>query len=768
MILLNKIIIIIALTAIFTITIPAQPFARIENVTFPNLDTINIGLCMAGESLKTSFLIKNLSQNTLKMGSSLPSYTKEVPPGLSGSDFEEFHELFSLPFNIAPNGETIIDLQYYQTPSTTFLPSGKKIVWLRLGLYDPLKFPDPSKPQYDSQLVAYRDFIIIAYKTKQYLDSYDYRFTFDSIYINPLDTIKYPITIQNASNKFLKIDSQSLKILTPIPVDTEISVTGFPLPVSFPANRTAKNWIINYYPKDTLFDFAILKLAFKPDPVTYPDSINYIIDTIIGHGVEQKLEVTGSSVNYTFNTVDFGDIPVDSSKEAIIFIRNNGNIPFGVLSQKIFKQDSDLPENSYNIIKTLAEDGKNIQPKEIDTIKIKFTAKSQGFIYGRYVIESDILNRKIYGTPKQNQFCTFYFKARAVQPKIALTKDTVDFGKIVIHQDCPTNRDTLIYIANEGNVDLVIYDMKIEPMPAAFSDSLGDLPWHISPGSQKLFKISFSTNVQQEYHSILKIVTNCNFPLDTIRINLYAKGVEPLLTDISIPKINSKPGRKIIVPILAEKNKLINAKTFKTTLIYDSTLIGFADKIILNTASENADTVIAREDSSGSKLYLEIRTPPAANIHFLPSDTLILLKFNTYLGDKISTPISFADIAFGDGICSNVLTTNPLNGSLTIDSVCGLEYIAVPLTQKKYSFEKIFPNPANDKLEIEYSIPIRLKVEISIYNSFGNEVSRPVDNELPIGDYQMTIPVLNLAPGMYYCEMRSGIFKKTLPFVVNK
>jgi hypothetical protein len=745
----------------------SQSSAKIYNKDFPTLDTINLGLCMLDSTLRTTFILSNTGNTTLEIGNNIgntPSYTITKPYILYPSiDFLQFQPSIPLLFNytILPYITIKDTLTYTADPNDTSSinkPMGKNMAKLILGLYDPKDL---------TKFVALDSFIVIAYKTKQYLDCYENRIVFDSVYINPLDTMRFYWAVQNASSFFLQIYSQNLTILTPIPLDTEISVNKYLKPVPFPANRTTKDWQIKYYPKDTKPDSAIFQLAFKPDPVNYPDSLNFISVTIVGCGVEQKIDLIDATVNYHNDTLDLGDVRLGSSKEAEFYIQNNGNIPFGILSQQI---ESDQAESSFSITKQLAINGLNIQPQAKDTVKIKFTPINQVPLLARYVIESDILTRRIQGTPKQNQFRTFYLKARGVEAKIALAKETVDFGNIVIHQDCPTNRDTSIFIANNGNIDLIIKEIQLQPPhPYPFTVTLDSVNQNILPNSRRLLRITFSTQsqVDTQFNATLTIISNSTPPLDTIRFHLSARGIKPLLTDISIPKIASKPGRRISVPIIAEKNKLVYAKTFITTLQFDSTMLDFIDKEIINTASENADTIKIVDTVSG-KLFIEIRMPAAANSHFLPSDTIILLKFNTYLGDKISTPIAFGDIAFGDGVCSNVLNSNPQNGSLTIDSVCGLEYIAIPLTQKKYSFEKLFPNPAEDKLEIEYSIPINLKVEISIYNSFGNELSRPVNNVLPVGDYKLTIPISDLAPGLYYCEIRSGLFKKTLPFIVNK
>ncbi|MBM2816416.1 MAG: hypothetical protein HW421_3178 [Ignavibacteria bacterium] len=74
------------------------------------------------------------------------------------------------------------------------------------------------------------------------------------------------------------------------------------------------------------------------------------------------------------------------------------------------------------------------------------------------------------------------------------------------------------------------------------------------------------------------------------------------------------------------------------------------------------------------------------------------------------------------------------------------------------------PNPANDFLNISYSIPEPAAVSFSITNSLGNELAKFNGN----GDNQVSYNIENLPSGIYFLRMNVGSLYKTAKFVVMR
>ena len=65
------------------------------------------------------------------------------------------------------------------------------------------------------------------------------------------------------------------------------------------------------------------------------------------------------------------------------------------------------------------------------------------------------------------------------------------------------------------------------------------------------------------------------------------------------------------------------------------------------------------------------------------------------------------------------------------------------------------PNPFNPMTVIEFALPRSTDVTISIYNTRGQLVSRPVDGFLGAGSHSVTWSAQGHASGVYYYQLRA-------------
>lgn len=95
---------------------------------------------------------------------------------------------------------------------------------------------------------------------------------------------------------------------------------------------------------------------------------------------------------------------------------------------------------------------------------------------------------------------------------------------------------------------------------------------------------------------------------------------------------------------------------------------------------------------------------------------------------------------------------------------------SVPVLTDSYSNEENvtnfilaqnYPNPFNPSTTINYSIPNRLFVNISVYNSLGQKVAELVNEEKDAGSYQTSFEALDLSSGIYFYQIISGSFSET-------
>jgi hypothetical protein len=69
-----------------------------------------------------------------------------------------------------------------------------------------------------------------------------------------------------------------------------------------------------------------------------------------------------------------------------------------------------------------------------------------------------------------------------------------------------------------------------------------------------------------------------------------------------------------------------------------------------------------------------------------------------------------------------------------------------------------YPNPFNPVTKINYQLPVRNYVELSIYNSLGQKVATLVTEQQNAGNYQVEWDASGFASGVYLYQLRAGEF----------
>lgn len=73
-----------------------------------------------------------------------------------------------------------------------------------------------------------------------------------------------------------------------------------------------------------------------------------------------------------------------------------------------------------------------------------------------------------------------------------------------------------------------------------------------------------------------------------------------------------------------------------------------------------------------------------------------------------------------------------------------------------FSLEQNYPNPFNPSTSIKYSIPADGFVKLSVYNLYGQLISKPVDSYKTHGTYTAFFDGGRLASGVYFFKLESG------------
>lgn len=86
----------------------------------------------------------------------------------------------------------------------------------------------------------------------------------------------------------------------------------------------------------------------------------------------------------------------------------------------------------------------------------------------------------------------------------------------------------------------------------------------------------------------------------------------------------------------------------------------------------------------------------------------------------------------------------------------------------EYSLKNNYPNPFNPSTNIEFSLPNGSHVNLTVYNSAGQEVEVLVNDNLGAGRYVVQFDATDLPSGLYIYAIQSGKYSKTKKMVLIK
>ena len=87
---------------------------------------------------------------------------------------------------------------------------------------------------------------------------------------------------------------------------------------------------------------------------------------------------------------------------------------------------------------------------------------------------------------------------------------------------------------------------------------------------------------------------------------------------------------------------------------------------------------------------------------------------------------------------------------------------------KGFSLEQNYPNPFNPSTTIRYTVPQQGQVNLTIYNSLGQEIKKLVSEEKRKGNYEVVFNASNLPSGIYFYKLQTGSFVETKKMMLVK
>lgn len=753
---------IITCSIVFSFHCFADKAGSIKSVEFPGDKKIYFGPLLENQTSRMRFAFANyLTDRTLLMYNKAPTYIKMQSPNSPLIDIESFDTAVATVFPLVMSPALPYDTLTMAFNTTPAAPAtlGRKEAMLILGMV----------PQDDTLTPIILDtFYLIGKKTDLYIDWYDDILNFDSVFV---DREAYSIewkaknTTTDGNYQQLNALAQEYSLLSPMQhAEDEFVIEQKQYPLAFYQGNSSvyQAWDMAYKPLDANADSAMLYLLFKPDAANDPDRIDTAKLKLKGIGVYHSLDIVRSEADIIADTINFGELRIGSSRGVQVALKNSGNINYGLKNQMVYDEYDDSPDANFHIIEPFMDGIPVLLTGDTASFAITFSPDKKGNCYARYILKNNFIDRPVHSASSKDYEKIFILKGVGVEPILSVISDTVDFGNVSYSnsdETCPAEKDTVITIENTGNAVLIISNILSENALFRLDKTNLSIP---ANGTAKLKITYISVYPEKKNTARLLFITN-EIKRDTFVMTLIGNSISPISANLHIPALKNKPGTQLKVPIiLKSENDAVSkyAKSYSFNLAYNPSLLGYYNRITLNTASEGCELDIVEEKAG----LLSVKTETSDN-KFLANDTLLWINFNTYLGNLPSTEIAVQNAEVGNGNCDDFMRLQVENGKYSIDSICGLEYKLNDAPKSKYDFRILSTQPIADNLEVEFTTIMETACRIEIFNAFGKRHLES-DYWLPAGSYQKSIDISTLPSGIFVIHFSSCMYHKPLSFVL--
>lgn len=753
------------------------------NLPAPDTNFIDMGMCSRGDSLVTTFILNNNSANTIYVRNVDPSFILSKVDGKA--DDHEKLDYTEIGFQVDEHKEVLpgetekIRIRYY--PDENSAPGKEYYAFVGIGFINSTAI---SNITYEDLLLR-KNYILKYRLTENPIDGYEDFFRMDSVYLNPdNEPASWDWRVQNSSNDSYIITDFKSKMLTPYDEDKPEFIVDFSDQMNYTFPAGSKNymskWNIRYKPFDLEYDKIEVSLGYKKD--INDSETKYTSVEVEAVGVTQRLDARSSVPDAdiyrgtlpdgdSVTVIDFGDfVPVGAFQRFRVIFTNTGNMPIGAIQPKLSDEYFQPLGNDVYVLAEAEqiEDGDYIFPGATKIVTFDVKISDVGKFEALYSFKSDIADRNITGYSQKDTAIVFKLVAEGILPDIDLNTDPKNFHVVVTDFCIEPKRDS-VKIFNYGKAELRISSLRINR-----DKRYANVPFEVSPKeelivppqSESWIKITckrddgWGSSLPEVRTDTLYFETIIDDSLHKFNILLNAEGVGPSSSVVNIGDFRARPGRIVSVPIIVSGSEVNRAGEFTGILEYDNSLLHFLDYELAGTACEGAidSEIEISESTTGelNRLTLDLKMPEQEQSRFISSDTLILLKFNSYLGNKVQTNIDIIDPVFGDGSCYNILDLDVKQGSFRLDSLCGLDWKTSIYDEYFAAIEKIFPNPASESYTIEYFVFQETDIEIAMYNSYGVLIFAEKYGKKEMGTHSIKIISEGIMPGIYHLVLNAG------------
>ncbi len=468
-------------------------------------------------------------------------------------------------------------------------------------------------------------------------------------------------------------------------------------------------------------------------------------------------------------------------------IKNIGSIPLTIDSITLSGSISDF------IIDTTYK--KTILPNQISYINIQFLHNTAGDVECTFIIHTN-LKQVLPGINDSIANPAFSLKGKVNKGNLVINRDGCNVYYLNAIKDSLCQCKNVITFLNNGQVRITVDSITFIGDSADFVFDPSDLKARRILDPNQSFKLQVipkpQSNNARNYVGKIRVYSNNRDILKPIDVSyqsvlpgIFITSPSSFILDadttISIPiqfsRLNFPPGidyrvlRYFKLGLPLESRQAIYNASFR---IDDE--ITLKDKFIVTDK-------LAASPNHNSERFFEIQNNEKDG--FI-GDTLGFLTFHYYLSEHDSISILINDLTItypppsnpfqSANPCYNSfsITNFPISIQLRKDTFCldpfnnffgDFLYNIRKSTNDFIASMKVSGEPV---MEIQHFFKEATFAQISLYSVNGMKLETVFSGMAPAELHQFRHPMSHLPPGVYFCEMVAGQFRKTIPIILNR
>jgi hypothetical protein len=767
----------------FSVEIMAQGIIISKDGINQEADTLNFGARTENNPKVDSFLIVNNTKDTLYIPYD-PLYLNRVNAIPFDNTFAEFqidtNQLRTRPFIILPQSTFAIKVNFKVDTADkgAGFETDQSIKKARI-------FINLCKIADTSTIVASDTIYLLGDRTSKFMKPSDSVIVFDTMYIGSTkaDTL---IIYNGTATKTLDLN-----------IKNNVKDSGYINPSNigqFPLPPNEKKVIPIHYTVRSLADSLkenVLTITSVPGSKSQSEVSNIDLKTFVAFqqfeidsnatmnvNPVNKVGILNKNTVTLLDTISTGNI----SNSYGIVLRNNGNIQLNIDSVVI-------SGDTNGFLFDFSTFNKNLSPTSATRSSVSFKPQKQPGNWSAILSFYTDLRKRFPDQQLEKDIeiiqVTIKGIAKAAKPELISLSDTCEI--IYVSQkasiECNPGCTRTFIVKNTGDAELKIDSIVFATNSVEFNTE--NRKTIINPGETDTIKVRLLPGSKAGiFSNILSVFTNTGTFSDTVSFTSI-----PTSAIITIDTVEASPGDLISIPIKVKSDHLIKAQYFLADFIipYESRkALRYEGLDLISSAAEKADpkildTLIKTNDTNKSERLISFGLEDVDLFNFNPDfKTLGTLKFTYFLNESTVTEVIFSKYKLGAAFSNNVFcddffdVTYPSKIIIKAkeNSFCAdqetLDSFFADIRKNQVSFTAMMPMSGESVVEIQHFVPEAMQTDIALYAVTGEKVDTIFSGIAPTELTKIRHPLTNLTKGVYYCELRTGTFRKTIPIVITQ